>query len=207
MAASSDSQARDLRGAGDTANKRSAATGRAPSQGGDERAASVLVDEFHALQRAAKEARARTSAVLIDENDAGRLEARRITSRVVRRGEPPSPLLAALSAPTSVRPHRGHSLLFGRGARPFPRRRKPAQMGQARVLAWPAPLGIITLTKHPPGLVSGSRPDSDAGAPKITQVMLEAGIRVIAEEYGILGPAEAEGLARDVFLAMAGARD
>jgi hypothetical protein len=41
-----------------------------------------------------------------------------------------------------------------------------------------------------------------AGAPEITPEMLSAGARIIADEYGVLGSYEAEGLARDVFTAM-----
>jgi hypothetical protein len=37
--------------------------------------------------------------------------------------------------------------------------------------------------------------------------MIRAGAKIIADEYGVLGPSEAEGLARDVFVAMAAASD
>ena len=40
------------------------------------------------------------------------------------------------------------------------------------------------------------------GAPEITQVMLAAGVHMIAEEYGVCGADIAPDLARDVFMAM-----
>ena len=48
-------------------------------------------------------------------------------------------------------------------------------------------------------------PDRQAGV-AITRAMVEAGVRVIAEEYGVCGESVAEGLAAEVFRAMSAAK-